>query len=172
MIALLAAVTLQVSINGQNAGEITVTQHLIDGGGKRVETRNGDFVQTTSYDAKGAPVSMRTTGRTPLMVTFDKEGARVNGELVPLLKNAPRENRSEFWFLRDQPKKGEEVSVYTFGLNRRQWELTRIRFIGRDRIGNHVQHRVATHTIDAWLDERGLPIRVEDDEGLKMERKK
>ena len=98
-----------------------------------------------TYDAKGAPNRKFQATLVPsqkrrrhVVVTFNKEGASVVADLngkrttkkISLPATAQRDDASEFWFLRDQPKKGEVAKAYNFDIETLSWELVTTTYEG------------------------------------------
>jgi len=188
-------VRLNVYFGIDKIGQATFSQSFLRSGGKATEVRtnlerNGrkmSVVQTWVYDARGAPVrgSQETNadGRIRKVdLLFGGAGVAVevegNIKRVSLALNAPRAMKSEFWFLRDHPMADDSFQAYAFVVNDSEWVLRTTIFRGREitQVGDHnveANHVVITDNdrrIDAYLDDQGLPFRIEDSGGLWLER--
>ncbi|MFI5385882.1 MAG: hypothetical protein ACHQ50_07150 [Fimbriimonadales bacterium] len=184
---------LAVSFSGHPAGYATLSQKIQKDGTKVVELRmeldsHDGKVRLTSesrYDAKGLPlrkfqqiVNPAIALNKQIVTTFDKAGANtvvLDGEKrkarsVPLVETAPRASLSEFWFIRDTPKKGQVEQTYQFNIDTLEWELVRTEYRG-NRTLKIESHTVSVHEVysergdkktTAYLDEQGLPILVDD----------
>lgn len=191
-------VKLSAIVEGKSAGEASLTQRVMPDGSKRVQIllelkgsdgRTVKVVSDSTYDPQGAPrrkfletTQDRSPKRRTLVVTFDSEGAKVVEEVdgkrtiksVPLVKTAPRENPSEFWFLRDTPQPGARVRYYRFDMDEQAWVLSNTRYVGpktflfgKQRV---TVHEVVDDRVTALLDDQGLPYRLELP-GVVFERK-
>jgi hypothetical protein len=185
-----------VKVGGQQVGTATLTQKILDGGTKLVQLSmelqmQGNTVAITTesrYDAKGAPVRKFQLTTIPsqrmrrqLVATFNAEGAQVVEEMNgarktihrPLVSNAPRENPSEFWFIRDLPKAGDEITLYNFNLDEMRWDVEKVSYKGLQTIthgGKKVRaHRTQSSLGDSYFDERGALLRLET-ERMVLER--
>ncbi len=193
-------VTLKITQPGGATGQAKVSQHIASDGGKLVEL-NMDLVvggrritvhQQSKFDRHGAPLRKvldlndEATHRSrQVIVSFDPAGANLVFERgggrrprsVTLAPSAPRENASEFWFVRDKPAPGAKVRCYVFDLDSLEWVLTDTTFVGKRpvKIGvktivcNHVSVKYPNKTVEADLDDSGLPVRVVSPD-TKMER--
>lgn len=184
-----AEIKMAVIIEGRQAGTATLSQRLTSTGGKIVDLgmviQGGDRTVTVRsesiYDEKGAPVRKyqetvtggKTHDRRVAIVTFDADGANVvlddNGDRstkhVSLVPTAPREDESEFWFIRDQPTVGQTVVSYRFNLDTLTWDLVNTVYKGM-RPMKITGRRVPTFVTEseegtAFLDKDGLPLRLE-----------
>lgn len=124
--------------------------------------------------------------RDALVVNYDGSGAKwvhmKDGQSSPgsasLVQNVSRAVQSEFWFVRDLPEVGTVSKSYVFNLDIRDWEYSTVTYLGPIEFlwqGKKVPaHRVKTvrgdRTAEAILDERGLPLKIEDSKGLTLER--
>ncbi len=191
-----AQVKMQVFVDGKPIGTATVTQKLRPDGSKQVqmsmEGKSGaDTVILRSesiYLASGAPlrkyqelsVPAQKMRRTTI-VDFSSKGAKVIVDLngtrttkdVPLAANLNREDKSEFWFVRDKPKAGAFTSAYTFSLETLTWEAVKTSYEGSVEItvgGTKVKaHKSVTPRGAAYVDDAGLPVKLELGNG-SMER--
>ena len=182
-------ISMRVFIGDQEAGSATYLQKLLTDGGKQVaitlklKPASGPMIeirQESVYDALGYPSrriqeSLTAEGkRTELRVaTFDETGATLTIEkggkstdkAVELVKGAPRTAKSEFWFFRDTPKKGDKATFYSFDLGEERWKLTEAIYAGETEIevgGKKVKaHRVSAPPSEAYLDDKGWPIRLD-----------
>jgi hypothetical protein len=192
-------VHLRASRGGVDLGEVAITQTLTKEGGKTVDLHlvlqapgvRQEVSQHSEYDAEGWPTRKELRieggqgGPVATVIAFDGEGAVVRApgavepRRVPLVAGAPRRNASEFWFLRDRPKPGARVTTYAFDPDRLEWTLTTIDYRGTGDVGtgsakvtgHRVHVRQGDRTIDSVLDDKGLPLRVEDSDGLRLTRK-
>jgi hypothetical protein len=188
---------LAIRSGGKRVGAASYTHKLLADGSKIVQvqltfgTLEGQrtLVRSESrYDPKGAPVRMyhqtyaeTTRSRRTVVATFDPFGAHVvevdweNRRVleVPLPPNFPREDASQFWFIRDQPAAGAASRCYRFDVRKLEWNLeetlyagTRTKAIGSALVAAH-ELRAASGL--AWVDSSGLPLRLER-EGFVLER--
>ena len=121
-----------VLYEGLEVGSAEATSKLLETGGKQtVLTMNlksrgmeSRVRQESILDSLGQPTRMilevvaDKSKRQHITATFDANGANVtinlDGKLtqkqVPLEKDAPRDNASEYWFIKTQPMVGEKVA--------------------------------------------------------------
>lgn len=190
-------VKLQITMQGASSGSSTYTHKLLPEGTKLVQLsvdleavggRKVTVKAESTYGSKGEPLRVFhvTTSEGPRMrrqvvVTFDEKGAHaveeVNGvrkvHNVELAPTAPSLNPSQFWFLRDTPKVGDSVQYFRFDVNELRWRLATTEYRGTESIqwnGKALKaHLVVEGDSKAWLDDKGLPYRM-DVSGVKMER--
>ena len=185
----------KISMAGKDLGTARATQHLTADGGKFIElvmsikTAGDPLVvrSQTTYDKKGNPIrKLFETGpegkriERQVVATFDSAGANVvirekgvpHTVAVPLANGAPRSLISEFWVLRDKPAVGKVCRAYSFNMEKLQWELTESSYSGKVTGGYEVVMNVASREIKTLLDEKGTPILIEGNDGLRMERTK
>jgi hypothetical protein len=189
-------VKMGVFIAGRRAGTATLSQRILANGGKIVDLgmvidAGGNEVTVrseTTYDAKGASTrkfqQTWTKGkhdRREIIAGFDGDGANavieVNGERttkhVSLVANAPREDSSEFWFIRSVPAIATTVSSFRFNLDTLSWDLVNTVYKGMRPVtidGKRVMaHVTESEQGTAFLDKDGLPLRLEL-EGAVLER--
>ncbi len=193
----LASVRLYVNVQGKRVGQAVANQKIMPDGSKVVQLSlqiaapGGNTVTLRSestYSAKGAPVRMFhesvTTNpktRRTVTVSFSKSGATATEEVggkrdvndVPLAPGAPMESKSEFWFVRDQPKPGAVDKRYRFDVSSLKWELTTATYIGKKsvKIGakTYAVHEVRSTKGTAYVDETGMPVKLEMD-AITLER--
>lgn len=184
--------------SGRPDGLATLTQKLMPDGSKSVQLAieiagvagtTAKVRSNTSYGASGEPTRMffevltqKPVTRSQTTVTFDASGARAvvdrGGKRevkdFSLVEAAPRRVLSEFWFVRDMPIAGDQVDYYHFNVSKLEWELSFSKYVGKRtiRLGetDFKCHLVESNRGNAWLDEKGLPVKIEAD-GLIMERK-
>lgn len=165
---------------GKKVGSVNITQKIREDGSKLVQT-SIDFGQAkvrmeNTFDKEGTATRkfMEMTGsvKRTVVATFDKAGANVvidqkgNRETrqVSLVPNAPRANKSEFWFIRDTPKVGAEVQSYVFSLDSLSWELMTTQYRGKASVSvagkKTPAHYVVSGDTEAWLDEKGYPLLI------------
>lgn len=190
-------IDMRVLSDGQAIGTATFQQKLLSDGGKHIiislslKPAKGDSVQVRQesvYDRQAYPVRMiqeTLTGegkRKELRVaTFDEMGAEVeitkdgktSSKLIDLTKGAPRWVRSEFWFIRDMPSKGDRATYYVLDIGEMRWKLTESIYTGDvdlDLQGRKVRaHRVSSPPSTAYLDDQGWPLVLEIGK-IKLER--
>ncbi|MEQ1934289.1 MAG: hypothetical protein ABL962_10495, partial [Fimbriimonadaceae bacterium] len=97
-------------------------------------------------------------------VVVDLNGTRTTKE-VPLAANLNREDKSEFWFVREKPKSGATTSAYTFSLESLAWEAVQTSYEGSVEItvgGKKVTaHKTVTPRGAAYVDDAGLPLKLD-----------
>lgn len=180
-----ATVTQRITQDGGKSVEMksTFTQ-----GGRTVEVR-----QFSTYDAAGNPVRkvMDLTeagqrGKTQIVAGFTTKGVEIVTEVggkrtpksAPLPTGGTRANVAEFWFLRDQPKPGTTVSYQAFSVNALDWVPAETTYVGPTKIqsgGRSVRaHKVVGKLSGApfttFVDDKGLPYRIEESGGVVFER--
>lgn len=192
----MAQTKLTVFVAGRKVGTATLLQKVLPNGTKSVQLSmelKSDATAATvkseaTYDARGAPLRKFQETLVPaqklrrtVVVTFDREGASVVADLngkrttkrVPLPSTTDREDASEFWFLRDQPKKGDVSKAYTFDIESLSWSMVTTTYEGEVEItvgGKKVKaHRTKSDKGVAFLDAQGNPLRLET-EGGALER--
>lgn len=136
----------QESIYGTNGAPVRQLQEVIGADGKRAE------LTVVTFDKSGALVSRTADGKR-------------QERLVPLVSNAPSSNPSQFWFLRDAPKKGATATYFRFDLASMRWLLTETKYEGdvklsiggKTVVGRELRSDYGT----TWVDARGDPLKVE-----------
>lgn len=183
---------LAVVVGGKRVGTATLLQKILVDGTKLVQLSmdlKSDSMAATvrseaTYTAKGAPIRKFQETLVPaqkvrrtVVITFDKEGASVVADLngkrttkkVTLPETTQRDDASEFWFLRDQPKKGAEAKAYTFDIETLSWSLLTTTYEGEIEItigGKKVKaHRTKSDKGVAYLDANGNPLKLETGNG-------
>lgn len=190
--ALAAAQTkYAVEISGKSVGTASLTQRLNADGSKSVDLKldlqlNKQKLTIRSqntYDKLGNPTRKFMDSNIPggalqkqVITSFNEQGASViqidGGKRttrdIPLVTTAPRTNPSEFWFLRDKPKAGDEVKTYVFNMDSLSWQLQRVIYrgqktvkIGAKSIKAHEIETIGERTAKAYLDDQGLPWLME-----------
>ncbi len=182
-------VKMAVLIGGKKAGTASLSQKVTDKGGKVVDMvlmiQSGDdnvhIESQWMYDPKGAPLRMfqqvvvsgKDHNRHEAIVTFDDDGANVvldddgdrSTKHIPLLSSNPREDASEFWFVRDQPIVGETVTAYRFNIDTLVWEQVTSVYRGMRPVTTDGRRELAnvitSEQGSAYLDINGLPLRLE-----------
>lgn len=183
-----AQAKLRLVIGGKSVGTGSATVKLREDGSKQMLIsltleQDSQTVQIRSesvYSKTGKAVSrfMETSVpsqkyRKTLIATFDDKGVSVvediNGKRktnkYPLEANQPREDKSEFWFIRDQPKKGDKCKVFSFSLDEGVWNLVETVYEGKFEVtigGKKISaHRTRSEQGVAYLDDKGLPLKLE-----------
>lgn len=191
-----AQVKLRVFLGGKPVGNASLTQRLGPDGSKSVqlsmELTSGDVKvllrSESSYASNGMPIRKFQETSVPSqkyrrtrIVTFDSKGANLVADLngtrttkqIPLDSKANRADMSEFWFLRDKPKKGDRVAAYTFDMENLVWSLVETTYEGQVDLmvsGKKVRaHQTKTTHGAAFFDASGEPLRLELPNGA-MER--
>ncbi|HMS55581.1 MAG TPA: hypothetical protein PKA27_09300 [Fimbriimonadaceae bacterium] len=129
-----------------------------------------------TFDKDGTAIRkfMEMTGlvKRTVVATFDKAGANVvidekgkrETKQVSLVPNAPRANKSEFWFIRDLPVVGAESQSYVFSLDTLSWELMATKYRGKATISvagkKTPAHYTTSGDMEAWLDGKGYPLLI------------
>lgn len=189
-------VKLSVVMGGKAVGTATITQKLRPDGSKQVmlaleikaENASASFRSESVYASNGAPVRKYQESNYPMqkmrqtrIATFDSKGVNLvednNGQRkskqYPLDPKTAREDLSEFWFLRDKPKKGDVSKAFTFNMDKLEWELVETTYGGQVEItidGKKVKaHKTTSQRGVAYFDDIGMPLRLEVPGGL-MER--
>ncbi len=187
-----AQTKLTVIVAGKKVGTATLFQKVMPDGTKSVQLSmllKSDNVTATvrseaTYSAKGGAVRKFQETLVPgqkirrtVVVTFDAQGANVVADLngkrttkkISLPETTQRDDASEFWFLRDQPKKGAVAKAYTFDIETLSWSLLTTTYEGEVEItvgGKKVKaHRTNSDKGTAFLDSAGNPIKLETGNG-------
>lgn len=181
-----------VIVRAKEVGTASLTQRIQADGSKVVELlmtmkqgKQKVYVRTRSEYAKdGLPrrmfQAMTTTEpvkRRQTNVEFQDNGAMAardagsgwTRQLIELPKSEPKAALSEFWFLRDVPKKGDACKAFIFDLDQLRWDLRTTTYEGETDLilkGKKVRaHRVVTEhnlkSVTAYMDSKGWPIRIE-----------
>lgn len=183
---------LTVFVAGKKVGTATLLQKVLPDGTKSVQLSmelKTDAVTATvrseaTYTAKGAPIRKFQETLVPaqkvrrtVVVTFDDKGANVVADLngkrttqkIALPETTQRDDASEFWFLRDQPKKGAVSKAYTFDIETLSWSLLTTTYEGEVEItiaGKKAKaHRTKSDKGVAYLDATGSPLKLETGNG-------
>lgn len=177
-----------IKSQGKVIGKAALTQKLLEGGGKSVQLtiemagqgrRSATVRANSTYDPKGAPirvflesVATNPPSRRQITATFDAKGAHVvlddggarKVQDVPLVDTAPRNDPSQFWFLRDKPKPGTTATYYRFDAESLTWSLMKPTYVGpRDvTIGGtaYKGYLVRDNRSETIVDAAGLPLRI------------
>jgi hypothetical protein len=105
---------------------------------------------TVVYGAKEVKVSHTENGKTTV-----KSVAVPKGNLA---------DSSTLWFITQRPKKGASVTYLSFDARALKWKTRTAHYVGDEKVagtsmtGHHVHHEDG----DIWLDDKGFPIRLED----------
>jgi hypothetical protein len=193
----LAQVEMRVLSEGKPVGTATIGHRITQDGGKQVTLRmeldNGSrkvvVRQVSTYDKTGRPktkfqevVATPNRTRTSVMATITATGASAvldqNGSNeskdIEAPKDAPLEDPSEFWFLRDQPRPGTTFKKYRFDLNTLEWKIGETKYVGLKEIKVGGQtfraHQIVTDDATTYVDAKGLPLLVET-KTYRLERK-
>ncbi len=186
-----AQVRLTIESGGKRVGYATMSQKINSDGSKSVDLRmeldsNGQKLTIRSqntYDAIGNPTRKFMDSNVPggklqrqVIATFDKAGANVvindggkrSTRQVPLVETAPRPNASEFWFVKQTPKVGEEAKCYVFNMDSLEWQIQTTIYRGRQNIKSgdktlsaHYIETTGSRPVKAFLDDDGLPYLIE-----------
>ncbi len=186
-----AQVKYTVEVGGKKAGTASLTQRIGADGSKSVDLRMDLSINSqklairsqNTYDKRGNPTRKFMDSNIPggalqkqVVATFNDQGASVvqidggkrTTREVSLVATAPRANPSEFWFLRDRPKEGDEVKCYLFNMDSLSWDLRTVVYRGQKsiKVGNKtvVAHEIETigdRPAKAFLDDEGLPWLME-----------
>lgn len=176
---------MRILLDGQPHGSATVLQTLLENGGKQVvvtmslgEKSPVKVRQESVYDNAGGPVRkiqevIDAKGNTQhkVVVSFDEAGAhcsiyRGGAPQVTtheLVKGAPRNNPSEFWFIKSRPRVGDKVTYYRYDVSASKWTLAETRYIGKKTI-EIAGEKVDAHLIDSgaegqtFVDDKGNPL--------------
>ncbi len=190
-------VEMRVLAEGKPVGTATIGHRITEDGGKQVTLRmeldNGTrkvvVRQVSTYDKTGRPktkfqevVATPNRTRTSVMATITATGASavldVNGSSeskeVEAPTDAPLEDPSEFWFLRDQPRPGSSVKRYRLNLNTLEWKVGETKYVGLKEVRvagqTHRAHQIVTDDATTYVDAKGLPLLVET-KAYRLERK-
>lgn len=177
-----AEVFFRMVKDDEKVGTMKLFQRLLPDGSKLVTLQisfsKPSVVQVRSetvYSADGTPkrmlfeVAPKGRDRQLSTVTFDAKGASFqSGEdsLLVAPPNGPWKNPAEFWFVRDKPAVGAEVSAYTFSITDREFSLTTTKFVGPRTIeldgkqvkGNMLLVTTKGNAAHILVDDQGLPL--------------
>lgn len=175
--------------DGRKTGEARLTQTIRDDGAKSVEMEmtleapDGRRVVTHTksvYTSTGRAIRREQTTKLDVprfeksvTATFHEGGANVvvmqDGKRtvrnVTLVKTAPLDSLSEFWFVRDRPRVGMSMVAYQLNLESLVWEPVRTTYQGLLPVqyaGETIQaHKVESDKGIAFLDDAGIPLVIE-----------
>lgn len=180
-----------VEIGGKSVGTASLTQKVGADGSKSVELKMDLQVNKqkltirsqNTYDKLGNPTRKFMDSNIPggllqkqLITTFNERGASViqidggkrTTREIPLVSTAPRVNPSEFWFVRDRPKAGDEVKCYIFNMDNLSWQLQRVVYRGQKsiKVGDksvkaHEVETIGDRTAKVYVDDAGIPWLME-----------
>lgn len=180
-----------VEIGGKSVGTASLTQKIGADGSKSVELKMDLQVNNqkltirsqNSYDKLGNPTRKFMDSNIPggllqkqIITTFNAQGAAViqidGGKRttrdIPLVSTAPRVNPSEFWFVRDRPKAGQEVKCYMFNMDSLSWQLNRVVYrgiksikVGETTVKAHEVETIGERPAKAYVDDAGIPWLME-----------
>jgi hypothetical protein len=187
-VALVQAPIIEMSITsaGKEIGRAWLTQKL-EGGSKKTYAKlilgNVRIVETAEYAMDGTP-KVKSLTRTEngkderIEARFESGKLRlINGAEVTTVDfpSGSLKAKSEFWFLQTKPPINHVVEYQRFDLSTRKFAACKVVYVGRESISvagkkhNANKVRVDDKT-DAWLDERGDPLRMVIDGKTKFER--
>ena len=148
--------TMNVSIQGRSL--------VFDETGR--DDRNGVPLTRLLHLSSGgqtAIVSVLFSNRVAKVVAKGPQGTRAKN--VPAPKGGNLRNSSEFWFMRDHPRIGESVKYWQLDMEHSQWKEENDTYVGDETItigGRKVRaHKVTTVDGPQWLDNKGMPLRLE-----------
>ncbi len=180
-----------VEIGGKVVGSASLNQKIGADGGKSVDLKMDlelnkqrlTIRSQNNYDKAGNPTRKFMDSNIPggilqkqIIATFGERGAslvQIDGgkrstREIPLVSTAPRANASEFWFVRDRPKVGQEIKCYLFNMDALAWELKTVVYRGEKsiKLGSRTvkAHEVETlgeRTAKVYLDDSGMPWLME-----------
>lgn len=180
-----------VEIGGKSVGTASLTQKMGADGSKSVELKMDLQVNKqkltirsqNTYDKLGNPTRKFMDSNIPggllqkqIITTFNSQGASViqidGGKRttrdIPLVSTAPRANPSEFWFVRDHPKAGQEVKCYMFNMDNLSWQLNRVVYrgqksikVGETTVKAHEVETIGERPAKAYVDDAGIPWLME-----------
>lgn len=183
-----------IKVNGKIVGTASLSQSILPSGEKVVQSRV-EMAQGTStkvfvtgnsrYDGQGNPlrqfietITVGPASRRQVTATFDATGAHAVVDEsgvrkvadVPLVDTASRADPTQFWALRNPPKAGTRVQFYRFDPVLLKWNLTTATYVGQKEVAMG-KAKIKVHVINddravTWVDEKGLPVRVELDGSL------
>ncbi len=187
-VALAGEAVLEV-VTQSMKGKATMVNKLLPDGSKYVrlglilKNEKGESVsvlQESTYDKRGRPVRhLQVTNlqsnntRQSVVVTFDKEGAKVKidnagkiaNEAVPYPEGKRIEATPEFWLIRDKVSPGGASTYWRFDLNQLKWVETTTTYRGKRTItigGKPIEaHLVTFGESRAYLDDSGDPWKIE-----------
>lgn len=182
------AIRLEATQAGKHFGHALLTQTILADGSKSVQIvlvlddgeQRARITQEALYDRDGAPLRMLQEVRDAegkrkqlTTVTFDAAGARMRTETgedakeknVPLVTGAPRNDPSQFWFVRDVPKLHGKVVFYRFDIGQARWVLAEVEYLGPTRFhgpaGEVDAQQIRTDTGRYVVDAKGSPLLLE-----------
>lgn len=190
-------IDLVVRRDGDRIGTGTYTQTVSEKGKTvrfRLDIRMPDgpirFESENRFDASGAPTRKWLETSTPdgpvtrrVEATFGKERVTV---LLDDGKAASRReianpavatiaNAAENWFLRVRPTLGDKAVALVFSFDRLDWQGNESTYLGEVEWRGKTRHRIQTRQADrfvtSYLDDDGMPVRVDDPSGWLLEEK-
>jgi len=190
-------VALKIMRETTQIGNARVMHKLLPDGGKQVDTfvgldaRGGGQVQirlSMKYGPDGSAVFGSRAMTDPkgavidnLVAQFTKDAVtltRIDGEnrrsvVVDAPKGVSLANPSVFWFIKNAPKAEEKFTFATFDLERGTWATVSGAYLGKTEVPGKpgtTAHRMNIGGSESWVDDKGLPIRIELAGGVRMER--
>ncbi len=180
-------------------GEAKILIRITQDGGKRTDTK-------LTLKQNGKTLDMHTTqvwafsGRPTLKIVqiMDDKGVetgrtrvdfKANEAVVTTFVSDKSEKKSvaieakveirdlaEFWFLRDEPVKGEEFKYKTFDTSSLKWADSKSVYLGEEAKTvrgkslslHHIRQTVGERKIDNWLDSEGFPVISESSDQTKI----
>jgi hypothetical protein len=141
------------------------------------------LVTRSEYAADGTPVEMfesfvpdDSSGEQHTNVEFDSAGAHAarnagDGWKSKDLELDAKRSRActyEFWFLRDQPKTGDKVTAFYFDVDKLAWVDRTTTYVGPTNVSIngkllpsfHIRTTSGDQVIDAYVDDKGRPLRI------------
>lgn len=182
----LGSATFDISLM-PNGGIKTIQDIEVSAGGQTLS-----YKDVSIYDKTGRPLSTEETqvqaGKTQVVaVTYGPKAATVvvtaNGKsttkTLPNPKDGSIASPSEFWFVRDRPKKGTVDASYSVDPKTRTWTLEKTKYVGDDTL-TVLGKKVTAHKITVdnrgtiWLDDKGNPYKIlvnDSGQDIEMDRK-
>lgn len=178
-----AQIKMSVSVNGMSVGTAVLNQKLNAAGGieqslhmtLEIQATKAEFTFISVTDKSGrmvrevngqsaGPTTKTTTmvfGSTSIKVTTVENG-KTKTSTVPISKGNLADV-STFWFVNTRPKVGATSNHLSFSAEKGKWKTANVKYVGDDTVpGTKLKaHHVHQDDGDVWLDNKGLPIRIE-----------
>ncbi|HWA83233.1 MAG TPA: hypothetical protein VG820_07375 [Fimbriimonadaceae bacterium] len=186
-----AQVKLTLTVNGQALGTAVFRQSLKSSGALEqsvsmslkgptgtagfsyvvLSDKAGRIIKETNTESTGAMSKTVVTEFGPKTVKVTTiQGGKSTSKSAPI-PAGNRADASTFWFINVKPKAGAVSTSLHYDEETNKWEKDTTTFVGDEIVpgtklkGHHIHHNDG----DMWLDDKGLPLRIESNKnGVPM----
>ncbi|GIV02540.1 MAG: hypothetical protein KatS3mg015_1370 [Fimbriimonadales bacterium] len=152
----ISQIELRMNAGGSEVTVLQINEYAADGTPRRKYSK-----QTSAAGVEVRVVTFR--GATATLII--EKGGSTTTRSFSAPAGAEIRARSELWFRTIQPKAGDTETYYRFELNTMTWQKTVVKYEGKKALhvgGKEMScHVVSVNEMKSYLDEEGLPVRIE-----------